>query len=306
MKLSRRFYTVLLVLILFVFTASASAALANDLVDILPGHNSVPGWAVSGAVQKFNGENLFQMIDGGADIYHEYGFQQVVSQDYSNGFGNLLTVEIYQMASPAAAYGMYSFKIGTSGRAVDLGQQAYFEEYYVNIWQGDLLITIIGSDSNQKTVQAIEQMGRTICGSYSVSGAIPTLAQHLTQGELSLFHAKYVLGDLGVMNSYVFDSDNIFHVQEGMLGQLEDCQVFVFRYDDNVQRETICSAALSKMISGRRFSNAEINAAGTLLTDRKGKQVIVSQAGVFVTVVIGESSEKIIEVNAKLLSKLSD
>ncbi len=294
----------ILISFLLIIVSVVSVNAAENLSDLLPTDNAVEGWLRSGEPESFKGENLFIMIDGGADIYHEYGFKQVVSQGYSNASSASVTVEIYQMASPAAAYGMYSFKIGTEGQSVTLGQAAFLEEYYINVWQGDLLMTIIGSDAKPATVAAIQRMAGMIADSYPVSGSVPELAKQLNQEPLGFSRGRYILGDLAVINSYVFDSDNIFHVREGMIGQLGENMVFVLKYLDAAESRAIYDSALAKMTSGIRFSHVDKQEQGTLLTGRKQEQVMVSNSGAFIVIMIGDSRTEIEEWSNRLLDKL--
>ena len=294
---------IFVVFFFFLFSVNGSAA-QQDIVEILPVDDAVDGWTRSGDTQNFQDEDLFIMIDGGADIYHEYGFKQVVSQDYTNGSGKVLTVEIYQMDNPAAAYGMYSFKKGKTGKSLTIGQEAFFEDYYLNIWKGDLLLTIIGSDSTAETVTAIQQMGQAIVDPSPVSAQKPQLAELMNQDPLALSSAKYVLGDLGVMNSYVFDSENIFHVYEGVIGDVDDCLAFVLKYQESSESRQIYANAMASMTTGIRFSNAVKMASGTLLTGRKQEQVMVRQAENYIIIIIGDSPDKLLDLSDGIEKKL--
>ena len=44
--------------------------------------------------ETYSGDELFQMINGGADIYHEYGFVQVVRAAYTDGKRLTIKLEI--------------------------------------------------------------------------------------------------------------------------------------------------------------------------------------------------------------------
>ncbi|MCK7482485.1 MAG: hypothetical protein M0C28_39200 [Candidatus Moduliflexus flocculans] len=54
----------------------------------LPSDGAAPGWTQDGEPQEFEGEDLYTYIDGGAEIYQEYGFRRVVVQDYRNAGGS--------------------------------------------------------------------------------------------------------------------------------------------------------------------------------------------------------------------------
>ncbi len=81
-----------------------------DISLYLPASGEVDEWKKERALLSYSGEDLFTYINGGAEIYHEYGFKQVVVQDYKNANERSLSVEIFKMENPAAAYGIYSFK----------------------------------------------------------------------------------------------------------------------------------------------------------------------------------------------------
>ncbi len=72
-----------LALLLLCIAASATAGQApENLVGFLPASGEVAGLTLGDTPQGYGGDDLYQMIDGGADIYHEYGFRQVLSAEY--------------------------------------------------------------------------------------------------------------------------------------------------------------------------------------------------------------------------------
>jgi hypothetical protein len=95
---------------------------------VLPADGSVPGWTRDGEPQEFVGEDLYTYIDGGAEIYQEYGFRRVVVQDYESRAGKSVSLEIFEMADPAAAYGIFTFKRSGRGKVVPLGSRAELED----------------------------------------------------------------------------------------------------------------------------------------------------------------------------------
>lgn len=66
----------------------------------------IPGGQIL-RTDHYAGSSLWGYIDGGADIYLEYGFQQLGIQQIII-HGDKLTVEIYRMENPEAAFGIFS------------------------------------------------------------------------------------------------------------------------------------------------------------------------------------------------------
>ena len=77
----------------------------------LPENEFFKGWKKHDETRHFVKSNLFDYIDGGADLFLEFGFEELIVQHYSEG-QNELGLEMYRMESPEAALGIYLMKRG--------------------------------------------------------------------------------------------------------------------------------------------------------------------------------------------------
>jgi hypothetical protein len=114
------------------------------LRDLFPGADSLQGWTPAGAVQTFDRETLYDLVDGQADAFFVYGFEQAAVQSYQNADGATLRVTLWQLSAPTDAYGLFTSSIaGTPiavgndgdtdpGRRVTFWQDRYFADLYVN------------------------------------------------------------------------------------------------------------------------------------------------------------------------------
>jgi hypothetical protein len=281
-----------LLCLLFLVVVGVDAHAVDDLTRFLPTDREVPGWERDAAVRSFQGDDLFMMINGGADIYHECGFSQVVAASYFDEAGETVKVEIYEMKDPAAAYSIYTFKSGDGGKELPLGQAARLQDYYLNFWKGDLLVTLVGSSSEGQALQSVLDIARAVDGKIDRTGEVPGLAQALTSGSVALSDAKYVRGPLGVMNSYVFDTRNIFHVREGVLGNVAGCRVFVFQYADTEESAAVFDSAADVLVAGSRFNSPVRKGRMLSMADRDGEGVQIRCAGEFIVVVVGPQGDQ--------------
>jgi hypothetical protein len=77
----------------------------------LPEEGTVPGWTPSGPPLRFNPGSLFNHINGGAELFLEFGFRELILRRYEQG-DNEITLEAYHMEGPLPALGVYLAKCG--------------------------------------------------------------------------------------------------------------------------------------------------------------------------------------------------
>jgi len=90
--------------------AALASALALPALEF-PADNFVPGWKRSAAVETYAPTALFNVIDGGAELFLEMGFIDLRIQKYA-GQEAEIAVEAYRMENAAAALGIYLLKCG--------------------------------------------------------------------------------------------------------------------------------------------------------------------------------------------------
>jgi len=294
------------VMLLLIAAGAAAQQTPGDLSGYLPAGAEVSGWTLSEAPKTCLGDKLYEMINGGADIYHEYGFTQVMRADYVNGRGTSIKLEIFEMESPAAAYGIYTFKIGAGGKATAIGQEALLEDYYLNFWKADLLVTVIGPDSQAETVQGVIALSKAVDARITKTGKRPELADLLLREPLAFSNPKFVRGSLGIMNSYIFDTEDIFGVREGLIGAVGDCQAFVFRYADSGQSAGAFANAAARLRVSPRFKNFTLQENQCAMAGREKEFLVIHQTGRHIAIVIGQTRDKVASTSDRLVVKLKN
>ena len=76
-----------------------------------PTDGFVKGWQKKGPVREFNSNGLYGHIDGGAELFLEFGFKKLSLQGYING-SDEISIETYEMESSESALGIYLMKCG--------------------------------------------------------------------------------------------------------------------------------------------------------------------------------------------------
>lgn len=67
------------------------------------------GWKITESAVVYKGDDLYFLIDGGADLFLEFGFKEVAAADYYKE-NSKLHVEIYEMESAERAWGIFSIR----------------------------------------------------------------------------------------------------------------------------------------------------------------------------------------------------
>lgn len=110
-------------------------------VDALAAAAAPAGWSASDPVQAFDRKTLYSLVDGQADGFLAYGFQQAATRAYKGAGGGSLRAEVWQLATPADAYGLFTnsragapVEMGNGGDS-DPGRRLSFwqDRYYVSV-----------------------------------------------------------------------------------------------------------------------------------------------------------------------------
>ncbi|MDY0058637.1 MAG: hypothetical protein RBU45_02415 [Myxococcota bacterium] len=89
---------------------AASAARFDGTAALLPRGGEVTGWQLAEPPARYGPDRLFEAINGGADRFLAHGFVELARATYTPAgipYAEELIVEVYQMKTPLAAFGIY-------------------------------------------------------------------------------------------------------------------------------------------------------------------------------------------------------
>jgi hypothetical protein len=190
----------------------ADVVIAEDsLTKLLP--ESLDGWRRSEATQIYDRENLFDYINGGAEIYLAYDFQQLAVQKYALKMDDSLQrksviAEVWQMNSAADAYGVYS--LDQMLKDVDIGQKGGYDFGLLRFWKGRYFVKILGLEDNLK--ETILKLGRFIEKEIKEQGKLPSLVSKLPSDSLMKRSVRFFHKSIILKNLYFFEEQNVLHV----------------------------------------------------------------------------------------------
>lgn len=103
---------------------------------------AIDGWDVKVSEVVYVPENLWDMINGGADFYVKSGFVDLHLAEYVNPEDITVYAEIYKFKSASNAFGIYAAERSPDYKFLDIGGQSYLGEGILNIYNGIFYIKL--------------------------------------------------------------------------------------------------------------------------------------------------------------------
>lgn len=271
---------------------SGSPPFPQSLQKYLPQESETGEWRRDGPPLEYKGDDLFLYIDGGAEIYHEYGFKQVIVQDFRSRKGKSISLEIFEMSNAASAYGIYTFKAHPGGRELAIGGEARLTDYYLNFWKGNFLATLTGLDQDEEAPKGLEVIARAVEAKIKTEGKKPYLVEYLPKAGLLPDSVKYFRGNLGLYNSYPFFRQDVLALREGVRGDYQaGHSLHIVRYESDEESQTKFNEVKAAFQTSDRYQNlSSISRTLFQAEDSKGNLIFVSTIRNYILMVIGAES----------------
>ncbi len=236
-------FKILLSPFLICFFVNLNAFAKDSLTELLP--RSLDGWKKSETTEMYNRKNLFDYINGGAELYLAYDFEKLVVQTYTpeqqDSVNEIsITVEIWQTNSSADAYGIFSFD--QEEEEVTIGQSGIYSDGLLRFWKNNFFVRILGLDEDAKEI--ILKLGSGIDKKIKQQGKLPQLVSQipsdsLIPGSIHFFHKQIILNNL-----YFLSDQNILSLNEQtncVLAELRlgktRLKLLVIQYPDTVKAQ---------------------------------------------------------------------
>ena len=153
----------------------------------------LPGKARAQAPPTFySPENLYQYIDGGADIYLLYDFKILLHQEFKRG-ATELTVDIYEMGNIEDAFGIYAAERSPGYKFVSIGGEGYRDKGILNFLQDHYYVKLSGSGANVDGF--LDQWARLLSARIGGTRTLPALLEQLPREHRSAHSEQYVRKD---------------------------------------------------------------------------------------------------------------
>jgi len=215
------FFGVLAAALVLGAAAPASDATYDPLVqEFLPRDGFAPGWERSEGARRFTGQDLFNHINGGADLYLEFGFERLYVQSYTDGSAELV-LSTYEMEDATAALGVYLMKKGRESSFAEISARNSSEEAQSTILHGRWFIQIDNFGYPAAPRTAVAALANDLLGRIEGEQPAPIL-EVLPEVDRVPGSERLIRGPIGLMPFFTFGEGDILQLDGTTNGALAD------------------------------------------------------------------------------------
>jgi hypothetical protein len=183
------------------------------------GVDAIPGWTPTAGLKTYTHDDLYSLVDGQADAFFAYRFKQVAVRRYKNAEGNLLNVEVWQLAAPEDAYGLFTsnlsgqpYAAGNDGMTVP-GQRVAF-------WQSRYFVAV--TSAKKVSDETLKSFTDELTRALPTGGDRPALLQRLPAEGRVARSELYFHQEISIQNEVWLGGQNLLGLSDktgGMLAQ---------------------------------------------------------------------------------------
>ncbi|OGF67398.1 MAG: hypothetical protein A2Y62_20305 [Candidatus Fischerbacteria bacterium RBG_13_37_8] len=203
--------TILLLLMLAITSSS------NELI---PPDNFVQGWLKFDKMLTFKKNALDGHIDGGAELFYEFGFEDLVVQRYKKD-NTEIALELYRMESPESALGIYLNKCTTETPLKEVHARNTGDAFQLVILKGCYYIQINNFDGNEKIVPVMIALANLVINKIPAERKI-TLLQNLPREDLIKGTELLIRGPYSLQKIFTFGEGDVLQLNRTIFGVAGD------------------------------------------------------------------------------------
>lgn len=175
-------------------------------LEVLPG-----GWTVADGPTVYGGDSLYVYINGGADLFLEYGFSRVITCEYSDSAGNTLIVDAFEMESPLAAFGILSCRRNSGDKPNEFGYAGSVSPYMHIFCKGRYYLKIQSFGEDRSNFESRELLAGLIDKMIDAAGAaeLDSVFEHIPADIVIPESRMVACGPLALNTRNYISDDNL-------------------------------------------------------------------------------------------------
>lgn len=224
--------------LLLMFCLMGSHADAQSLAAIFPEIEDLPKY---GEPMVFSPETLYEYINGAAEIYLQYNFQELVAQEYENDADAFMTIEIYRHDSALNAFGIYSQERPFEGEFLNIGAQGFYENGMLNFFKGPYYVKLNSYGLDDKEKATLKALANDVAGKLDGTTELPEELSYFPPTGKKSYSEQYLSQDFlgyaffkAAFTANYVDGDQVFQLFLMKGDSPETCEAMLKAYATEV------------------------------------------------------------------------
>ena len=182
----------------------------EKFLSVLP--TEIQSWRLSSPTDSYLPDNLYDYIDGGAELYLSYGFRELLSVTYEAGCAPPIRVDIFDMGDSQNAFGLFTHSRETV--EADIGQGSQYFMGLLLFWKDRYFVSVLCSPESDSSRQAVWDLGRRIESAIIQKGKVPGLINRLLPQDLDPASIKYFKHPVWLNTYYFISNENLLQIDQ--------------------------------------------------------------------------------------------
>lgn len=209
---------------------------------LVPDSGFAPGWVKSGATLRFTEESLFDYIDGGAELFLEFGFSELLVQHYEKEESEM-TLELYRMERPESALGIYLSRRGRESPVRGVKARNTGSPYQLCVLKGAYFTQVNSFEGEESLLPAMVALANQSLGAVP-EGRPVKLLDSLPEENLVPGSELLVRGPFALQPIFTFGRGDVLGLGGRVFGVVGDY------YENGKQGETFPSGPEGEIAQG--------------------------------------------------------
>jgi len=207
---------VLFVLLIFLAAGSFPLLMTRksfaDSLEILAASllRQTGAWTAHDPDSTYDGETIFDYIDGAGEVYRAYNMRECLSRRYTATGLPTIVLDIFDMGSSEDAFGVFTHD--RDGKTVDVGQEGLYRQGWLSFWKGRFFVSIYMERETVDAKEAAYHLARAVDSLIGDEGPKPPILRKLPPEGLQDRSVRYLHHPLLLNYHYYLSDENILNL----------------------------------------------------------------------------------------------
>jgi len=179
----------------------------------------INGWEKSEPLIKYNANNLYEYINGGAELYISYDFVQLYTLKYTKenpAYNNQedIKVDVFDMGTADNAFGVFSHSRESIDHIIDPQVESEYASGLLTFWKDHYYVSILAYPETLDKRETVMALGKSIANSIPKPGQKPAIITLLPQRNLIPESIRYFKHHIWLNSYYYISNQNILFLDK--------------------------------------------------------------------------------------------